>query len=65
MGFFRCASPRFPVFARGFSCQDVHKRATVDHINQPIEIGSLTSNPGELVFYDDEGIVVISGLVEK
>ena len=55
----------FPVFARGFSCQDVRKRATVDHINQPIKIGSVTINPGDLVFCDNEGIVVIPRSVEK
>jgi regulator of RNase E activity RraA/CMP-N-acetylneuraminic acid synthetase len=49
----------FPVFARNTVCQDVRKRATVDYMNQPIILGDVTIHPGDLVFADSEGVIVI------
>lgn len=54
-----------PVFARGYSCQDVRKRATVDYINRPITIEGVRVAPEDLVFGDREGIVVIPKRVER
>ena len=55
----------FPVFARGHSCQDVRKRAVLDHMNQTISIGGVRVSPDELVFADFEGVVVIPRSIEK
>ena len=54
-----------PVFAKGYSCQDVRKRATVDTINRRICIEGVTVRPEDLVFRDNEGIAVIPRIVEK
>ena len=54
-----------PVFAKGYSCQDVRKRATVDTMNKPIQIEGVEVRPEDLVFGDREGIVVIPRAVEK
>lgn len=48
-----------PVFAKGYSCQDVRKRATVESMNQPIHIEGVDIAAGDLIFGDKEGIVVI------
>jgi regulator of RNase E activity RraA len=55
----------FPVFAKGNSCQDVRKRAVLDHMNKAIEIDGVRVLPDELVFADFEGVVVIPGSIEK
>lgn len=54
-----------PVFARGYSCQDVRKRATLDHVNRPIHVGGVHIAPEDLVFGDREGLVVIPRRIEK
>ncbi|MCH7339010.1 RraA family protein [Acinetobacter higginsii] len=48
-----------PVFAKGYSCQDVRKRATVESMNQPIHIEGVDIAAGDLIFGDKEGVVVI------
>lgn len=53
-----------PVFAKGYSCQDVRKRATVESMSRRICIEGVTVNPEDLVFGDREGIVVIPRVVE-
>ena len=55
----------FPVFARGTSCADVRKRATVDTINRPICVFGVSIQPGDLVFADEEGVVVVPRAVER
>lgn len=54
----------FPVFARGTSCVDVRRRATVDAIGGPVTIGGVRVEPGELVFADGDGVVVIPRALE-
>lgn len=54
-----------PVFARGYSCQDVRKRATLDHVNRPIVVGGVRVAPEDLVFGDREGLVVIPRRIEQ
>lgn len=54
-----------PVFAKGYSCQDVRKRATVDTINRRIYIENVEVNTEDMVFGDKEGVVVIPKSVEK
>lgn len=53
-----------PVFSSGFNCQDVRKRATVESINKRIMIGAVRVSPGDLVFADAEGVVIIPKKVE-
>lgn len=54
-----------PVFAAGYSCQDVRKRATVDHMNRAITMGGVRVSPGDLVYGDAEGVVVIPRTIEE
>lgn len=49
----------FPVFARDTCCVDVRRRATVAHVGGPITVGGVRVEPGDLVFADADGIVVI------
>lgn len=53
-----------PVFAQGYSCQDVRKRATLDSVNKPVTIQGVRVAPEDLVFGDREGLVVIPRRVE-
>lgn len=55
----------FPVFAEGTKCRDVRGRATLDCINKPVTLHGVTVYPGDLVFADSEGIVVIPRNLEK
>lgn len=54
-----------PVFANGYTCQDVRKRATLDTIDRPITVQGVRIGPGDLVFADREGVVVIPRRVER
>lgn len=54
-----------PVFAAGYTCQDVRKRATTDAINRPISLQGIEVRPGDLVFADREGVVVVPRRVES
>lgn len=53
-----------PVFAAGYTCEDVRKRATTDTINRPINIRGVPISPGDLVFGDREGVVVVPRRIE-
>lgn len=55
----------FPVFARGVVCHDVRKRAALDSINEPIKIGGVSVVPGDLVFADREGVVILPRRLER
>ena len=48
-----------PVYAEGITCQDVRGRAVFDSMNKSIQIKDVIIVPGDLIFCDDEGIVVI------
>lgn len=54
-----------PVFARGYNAADVRRRATTDYINKPIKVAGHTVNPGDLVFIDENAMVVIYQKYEK
>jgi regulator of RNase E activity RraA/CMP-N-acetylneuraminic acid synthetase len=54
-----------PVFSTGYVCQDVRKRATMESMNKKIKLHGVFVHPGELVFGDAEGLVVIPKLIEK
>jgi regulator of RNase E activity RraA len=49
----------FPVFASGFSPLDSKGRLDAIHYNQPVRIGDCVVAPGDLVFADLDGAVVI------
>ncbi|MBY6212239.1 NTP transferase domain-containing protein [Microbulbifer agarilyticus] len=54
-----------PVFAGGFTCQDVRKRATMESMNKKIQLGGVSISPGDLVYGDAEGVIVIPQKIEK
>lgn len=49
----------FPVFSRGSNCKDVRKRATIESYNKTINISGIKVSPNDLIFGDNEGIIVI------
>lgn len=55
----------FPVFSRGNKCVDVRGRATLESINAPISINNVKILPGNLIFADNEGVVVIPKDIEE
>lgn len=54
----------FPVFSRGSFAQDQGVRGKVIDYRVPIRFGNVTINPGDLLFGDDEGILVIPQAAE-
>ena len=56
---------RFPIFTTGISPVDSNGRGEVVAYNVPIECGGVTVNPGDIVFGDADGVVVIPQNVEK
>ena len=48
----------FPVFARGV-CPKPGAKKVLSPLNQPIECGGVTVNPGDIIVADEEGIAVI------
>jgi regulator of RNase E activity RraA len=49
----------FTVFARGRHPGTMKGRLDVESINEPIVCGGITVNPGDLIFGDGDGVVVI------
>jgi regulator of RNase E activity RraA/CMP-N-acetylneuraminic acid synthetase len=49
----------FPVFSKGRYCKDIKGRGAVASINETIEVDGITINPNDLVFGDEDGIVVV------
>ncbi|HWP46933.1 MAG TPA: RraA family protein [Candidatus Limnocylindrales bacterium] len=56
---------RFPVFAIGVSPLDSMGRSVAIAYNCPVESGDATIHPGDILFADPDGIVVIPRAVEK
>lgn len=56
---------RFPIFTTGISPVDSNGRGKVVAYNVPIECGGVTVNPGDIVFGDADGVVIIPQKVEK
>ena len=54
----------FPVFTTGLSPVDSNGRGDVVAYNVPIECGGVPVNPGDIVFGDADGVVVIPQVVE-
>lgn len=55
----------YPVFSRGYCCADVRGIATIESHNQVIHIGGVKVCPGDLVYADINGVVVIPKKIEK
>jgi regulator of RNase E activity RraA len=55
----------FPAFSRGVYAQDISCRGKVIDFRTPIEIGDVRIVPGDLIFGDGEGVLVIPASVEK
>jgi regulator of RNase E activity RraA len=55
----------FPVFARGTSPYDSQNRQRVIDYDVPVEIGGVLFEPGDLVFADLDGIVVVPKAIEQ
>ncbi len=53
------AEAGFPVFAKGSYCKDIKGHGAVESMNKPIEIDSVVIEPSDLIFADQDGIVVI------
>ena len=49
----------FPVFSKGSNCKDVRKRATMESYNKTIEVEGIKVSPNDLIFGDNDGIIVI------
>jgi 4-hydroxy-4-methyl-2-oxoglutarate aldolase len=54
----------WPVFSRGRFAQDSAVRTQVVNYRCPIEIGQVTVQPGDLIFGDLDGVVVVPKRVE-
>ena len=54
----------WPVFSHGAYAQDAGVRTAVADFRVPIEIGGVTITPGDLVFGDIDGVVVVPAAVE-
>lgn len=55
----------FAVFALGVCPYDSLNRQRVIDVDVPVEMGGVTFHPGELVFADEDGIVVVPRAVES
>lgn len=55
----------FPVFSKGAKCKDVRKRATLESINKKINLYGVEIYPNDLVFADNDGIVIIPKKYEE
>ena len=48
-----------PVYARGINQQSVRGRSVVEGYSIPVQLGGVTVNPNDLIFADDNGVVVV------
>jgi regulator of RNase E activity RraA len=55
----------WPVFSRGRFAQDSGVRTQVVDYRCPIEVGPVTVQPGDLMFADQDGVLVIPRAVER
>lgn len=55
----------WPVFSRGSYAQDAAVRKSVVDYRVPIEIGAVTITPGDLVFGDIDGVLVVPQAIER
>lgn len=55
----------FPVHARGTCLYDSQNRQRVIDLDVPVEIAGVVFSPGDLVFADQDGVVVIPQAIER
>lgn len=55
----------FPVFSHGTYAQDQQPRGKVIDFNVPIEFNGIFVNPGDIVFGDRDGVLIIPKKIEK
>jgi CMP-N-acetylneuraminic acid synthetase/regulator of RNase E activity RraA len=55
----------FPVFSKGSNCKDVRKRATMESFNKTIEMEGIKVSPNDLIFGDNDGIIIIPKKYEE
>lgn len=55
----------YPVFSTGYSCADIRGISNLESHNKPVTIKGVTIMPGDLIFADINGIVVIPKNIEK
>jgi CMP-N-acetylneuraminic acid synthetase/regulator of RNase E activity RraA len=55
----------FPVFSQGYSCKDIKNKGCVASINKQICIKGVEIYPEDLIFGDNEGIIVIPKKYEE
>lgn len=60
----RMQALRFPVFARSTCLYDSRDRQRVIDVDVPVEIDGVAFRPGDLVFADEDGVVVVPRDVE-
>lgn len=53
---------KFPIFARGIVCSSIRSRMIIDmdSVMKPIKCGDRTINPGDLIFGDINGVVIVN-----
>jgi 4-hydroxy-4-methyl-2-oxoglutarate aldolase len=61
----KIAKMGFPVLASGIRVYDSQNRQMVIQIDVPVELGGVIIHPGDLVFCDDDGMVVIPQEIEE
>jgi len=61
----RVLEQNWPVFSRGRFAQDSGVRTQVADYRCPIEIGGVSVDPGDLVFGDLDGVVIVPRRVER
>lgn len=61
----RTHAAQFPVFSKGRYCKDIKGKGAVAGINIPLIVDGVALNFGDLIFADDDGIVVIPRTHEK
>lgn len=50
---------QFPVFSKGYNCQDIKHKGTIAHYNKQVTIDGVIIDHQDLIFGDGEGIIVI------
>lgn len=61
----RVLEQRWPVFSRGSFSQDAGVRSSVVDFRCAVEIGGVAIEPGDLVFGDVDGVVIIPRAIEQ
>jgi len=55
----------YPVFAKGYCCADVRGFATIESHNKVVSLEGIEVAPGDLIFADMNGVVVVPKKFEK